>query len=92
MKIEFFDAITAKLKIIPILAWLFILYGLLISVEPDWFRVLWWLNAILTPGLHLIELFWAIPVGKKAGYSKGYSIFMTMLLGATWWKPLLRRN
>jgi hypothetical protein len=81
-------AIAAKLKFFPILAWVFIFYGFLMPIEPNWLLVLWWLNAVLTPGLHLIELYWAIPVGKKAGYSTGASIFLTMLLGATWWKPL----
>lgn len=77
-----------KLKFFPILAWMFLVYGLIMPIEPRWLLMLWWLNAVLTPGLHLIELYWAIPIGKKAGYSVGTSIFMTLLLGATWWKPL----
>ena len=82
------NTIVGKLKIIPILAWMFLLYGLIRPIEPNWLLILWWLNAFLTPGLHLIELYWAIPVAKKAGYSVGVGIFMTLFLGATWWKPL----
>ncbi|MEI6790942.1 MAG: sterol desaturase family protein [Myxococcaceae bacterium] len=76
------------LKIVPILSWAFILYGFLISIESQWLLVCWWLNMIVTPGLHLIELYWALPIAKKAGYSAAYSVFMTLFLGATWWKPL----
>ena len=77
------------LKIVPIAAWIFIAYGFWMPAEPKWLWVCWWLNAFLTPGLHILELYWSIPVGRKAGYSVGSSILMTMFLGATWWKSNL---
>lgn len=74
------------LKIIPIAGWIFIVYGLLIPLEFPWLLAAWYLDIILTLGIHAIQLFWSIPIGKKMGHSVSYCIFMTMLWGATWWK------
>ena len=76
------------LRIIPIVGWIYIIFGLLFPFENRILWIFWIIDIAASVGLHAIQLFIAIPVGKKAGFSTIRSIFMTMLFGATWWKPL----
>ncbi len=75
------------LLLVPILGWVFIGYGLYFPLTPllNW---LWWMDILLSFFAHGIQLFAALPAGRRAGFSLGSSIFCTFLLGATWWKSL----
>lgn len=61
-----------------LLCWAGALY--LIVVYDFWYLLL---TIVL---LHTVELFWTgYQRGIKAGYSRIYSILMTLILGFTWW-------
>lgn len=73
---------------IPVLGWLFIIAGCVVPLEHWMLRTLWWLDIAASAGLHALQLVVALPVARRAGVPRPKAVFMTMLLGATWWKPL----
>jgi len=76
------------LMLIPVFGWLFILYGLVIPIDNLYIKWMWYIDIFLSVPVHLLQLFIAVPVGKKSGYTKSQSIVLTILFGATWWKPV----
>ncbi len=76
------------LYLIPIFGWLFIAYGIAFPIENIVIRVMWYIDIFLSCIVHPAQLFIAIPIGKKGGFSVFYTSSMTLVFGATWWKPL----
>lgn len=65
-------------RLSALLCWVAALY--LFLVYDFWYVLL----ALLL--LHTGEVIWpGYKLGKKAGYSGGYSILMTLIFGFTWW-------
>ena len=76
------------LMLIPIFGWLFIAYGLIFPIENIYIKWMWYIDIFLSVPVHLLQLFIAVPVGVKSGYTKFQSIYLTITFGATWWKPV----
>ena len=75
--------------IIPIVGWIYIILGPIFFPLYNWFFLFIWIVVIiLSVGVHGAQLYFAIPAGKKVNIPIWKIIFKTMLLGATWWKPL----
>ncbi len=79
---------TSWLKIIPVVGWLYIILGFIIPFDNILLRLAWYIDIALSVGLHSLQLFIAIPIGRKAGISDKATVMNTMLYGATWWRPL----
>jgi acyl-CoA synthetase (AMP-forming)/AMP-acid ligase II len=75
----------AWLFAIPIAGWLFVLFGLAFPLAPA-LRAVWWIDVFLSVVVHGLQLFLAIPKGKRAGYPTAQIVVLTFLLGGTWWK------
>jgi hypothetical protein len=73
---------------VPVLGWLYILAGLVVPLEHWLLRAVWWLDVAASAGLHALQLIVALPVARRKGVGAVKAVFKTMLLGATWWKPL----
>jgi|GEM_PF-1848943 len=76
------------LMLIPIFGWIFIAYGIIFPIENQIIKIMWIIDIVLSCGVHPAQLFIAMPLGKKAGYSNLKTFTMTIVFGATWWKPL----
>lgn len=74
--------------LIPIFGWLFIAYGLIFPIENIIIKWMWYIDIFLSVVVHPLQLYIALPVGAKAGISVKKTIYMTIVFGATWWKPL----
>ena len=57
-------------------------------VAASFNKWMWYIDIFLSVPVHLLQLFIAVPVGKKSGYTKSQSVVLTVLFGATWWKPV----
>jgi acyl-CoA synthetase (AMP-forming)/AMP-acid ligase II len=77
-----------SLLLVPILGWLFILYGLIFPFENVALRAIFWVDILLSVGVHGLQLSLSLPAGKRAGYSTPKIVLYTFLFGATWWKFL----
>lgn len=75
-------------KLIPILGWLFIFIGPFLSLNTAW-KILWWIDLFLSTFVHILQIPKGIEAGQIHGYTPKESAFWTVVLGATWWKPLL---
>ncbi len=74
--------------LLPILGWLFVAYGLLHPLTSAPIHALWLVDVFLSVVVHSAQLLLAIPLARRAGYTTTRAVFATLLLGATWWKPL----
>ena len=83
--------LTTKEKllfIIPIFGWLFIAYGIIFyPIGNIYILVMWYIDIVLS-ATHFPQIFVALPFARKAGIPVIKTVFMTILLGSTWWKPL----
>jgi olefin beta-lactone synthetase len=73
---------------IPVLGWLYVAAGFVVPLEHWLLRAIWWFDIGASAGLHALQLFVAVPVARRKGVGTVTAVFKTMLLGATWWKPL----
>lgn len=73
-------------RVVPVAGWVFLLYGAIFPLEHPVLRALWAIDFALSVGAHALQLFAAIPAGRRAGYPLATIVFCTMLFGATWWK------
>lgn len=71
-----------------ILGWLFIIFGLLNTIENESIKMAWMIITGLWCIGHPLELTQAIPAGKKAGLSTRTIVIKTLVFGITWWFPL----
>lgn len=77
--------------IIPIVGWIYIIIGIIIFpylLTNGILLFIWIVDVILSVGVHGAQLYLAIPAGKKVNIPIWKIVLKTMLLGATWWKPL----
>jgi acyl-CoA synthetase (AMP-forming)/AMP-acid ligase II len=72
----------------PVAGWLLIVIGLVFPFETEILKIIWWIDIFLSVGVHSLQLFLALPIGKLAGFRLGSTILYTLLFGATWWKSL----
>ncbi len=75
------------LFIIPIFGWVFIAYGVVFPIQNLVIRIMFYIDIVLS-ATHFIQIFVALPLGKKGGIPVLKNIFLTIALGSTWWKPL----
>jgi acyl-CoA synthetase (AMP-forming)/AMP-acid ligase II len=73
-------------RVVPVAGWLFLLYGAMFPLEHPVLRALWMLDLALSVGVHGLQLFAAVPAGRRAGYPLTTIVLCTMLFGATWWR------
>ena len=76
---------------IPIVGWIYIIVGIIFFqyLLLNWILFfIWIVDVILSVGVHGAQLYFAIPAGKKVNIPIWKIVLKTMLLGATWWKPL----
>ena len=81
------SASMVALRAVPIIGWVLVVVGLLVPLTPLW-RALWGIDIFLSVVVHGLQLFKALPVARRAGQPASRAVFMTFLLGVTWWKPL----
>jgi hypothetical protein len=78
------------LRLIPLAGWVFLGYGVLRPLRSRWLRAVFWIDVVLSVGVHSAQ----IPAARRAaaplGYSRGRIAAMTLLFGATWWRTLDR--
>lgn len=77
-----------RLRLIPVVGWIFILWGLLFPLENRLLLFIWWVDIFLSVGVHSLQLFIAVPIGKRRDIPIQTTVLNTMLYGALWWKPL----
>lgn len=82
------SAKNTALRLIPIVGWAYLAYGLIWPFESPVLLALFWIDVFLSVVVHAAQLPLALPRGRKAGRGKAMSVFLTMLFGATWWKAL----
>ncbi|MGC4990330.1 hypothetical protein [Nocardia salmonicida] len=81
------EAVLA-LRSIPVLGWAFLIVGLLRPFRSRLLRVAFWIDVVLSVGVHAAQIPAARKVAAERGISSGRAAAMTMLFGATWWKTL----
>lgn len=77
--------------IIPIVGWIYIIIGIFIFpylLTNGILLFIWIVDVILSVGVHGAQLYFAIPTGKKLNIPVWKIVCKTMLLGATFLKPL----
>ncbi|WP_329439976.1 fatty acid CoA ligase family protein [Streptomyces sp. NBC_01426] len=80
-------------KLIPLAGWAYLLGGAVLAATdtaPDvpvlhW---LWWIDAVLSVGVHAAQIPLALPRARAAGHGRAAAVALTMLYGATWWRTL----
>jgi hypothetical protein len=76
------------LRTVPIAGWVFLAYGALFPLHGVTLWVIWWIDLFLSVVVHGAQLVFAVPAGRRAGYSTAATVFFTFLFGATFWKAL----
>ncbi|WP_280342099.1 hypothetical protein [Nocardia neocaledoniensis] len=76
------------LRSIPVFGWAFLLLGLVRPFRSRLLRVAFWIDVVLSVGVHAAQIPAARRVAAERGIAPGRAAVMTMLLGATWWKTL----
>ncbi|WP_309241109.1 hypothetical protein [Nocardia sp. BSTN01] len=78
---------VVALRSIPIAGWLFLLAGPAIRHSGRrWLRALWWIDAMLSIGVHAAQIPVALRAARGSGRSRLYTAVMTQLFGLTWWR------
>jgi hypothetical protein len=73
---------------VPLLGWVFIVIGLVWPMTHPVLQAVWWIDVFLSIVVHGLQIIPALPRARAAGYSVPTTVFLTMLLGATWWRRL----
>ncbi|MFD4352257.1 hypothetical protein ACFWPX_06840 [Nocardia sp. NPDC058518] len=76
------------LRSIPVVGWVFLIVGVVRPFRAKWLRVAFWIDVVLSVGVHAAQIPAARKVAAERGISGRRAAVMTMLLGATWWKTL----
>ncbi|MFF0457228.1 hypothetical protein [Nocardia africana] len=78
---------VVALRGIPIAGWMFLLAGPAVrNSGRRWLRALWWIDAVLSIGVHAAQIPVALRAGRGSGRSRVYTAVMTQLFGLTWWR------
>jgi uncharacterized protein YhhL (DUF1145 family) len=81
-------ATVLALRSIPVIGWIFLIVGVVRPFRARWLRVAFWIDVVLSVGVHAAQLPAARKVAAERGISGRRAAVMTMLFGATWWKTL----
>ncbi|MFD3591847.1 hypothetical protein ACFWU5_03905 [Nocardia sp. NPDC058640] len=84
------EAVLA-LRAIPVIGWIFLIVGVVRPFRGRVLRVAFWIDVVLSVGVHAAQIPAAREVAAVQGISAKRAAVMTMLFGATWWKTLDRR-
>ncbi len=76
------------IMIIPIGGWIYILWGIIFPFQIKILQILWYIDIFLSCIVHPLQLITAIPAGKKAGIGTIKNAVLTVIFGATWWRPV----
>ncbi len=76
------------LKTIPISGWILIAAGFLFRIENNLVYAAWLVILFFCGVIHPFQLFYTIPLGRKAGFRYISIILNTILFGAAWWMPI----
>ncbi|MFC4125380.1 hypothetical protein [Nocardia rhizosphaerae] len=76
------------LRSIPVFGWAFLLLGVLRPFRSRLLKVAFWIDVVLSVGVHAAQIPAARRVAAERGIAPGRAAVMTMLFGATWWKTL----
>lgn len=82
------QATVLALRSIPVIGWIFLIAGVVRPFRARWLRVAFWIDVVLSVGVHAAQIPAARKVAAERGISGRRAAVMTMLLGATWWKTL----
>ena len=77
---------------IPVAGWIYLVVGALVPLPHALLRAFWWIDLFLSVVVHALQIPMAHRVALPLGFSRCRTAGYTMLLGATWWKPLARKN
>lgn len=84
---------VVALHAVPIAGWLFLLAGPAArSSSRRWLRALWWIDAVLSIGVHAAQIPVALRAARGSGRSRLYTAVMTQLFGLTWWRTEIVRS
>ncbi|WP_410870344.1 hypothetical protein [Nocardia sp. A7] len=81
-------ATVLALRSIPVVGWVFLIVGVVRPFRARWLRVAFWIDVVLSIGVHAAQIPAAREVAAEQGISGRRAAVMTMLFGATWWKTL----
>jgi acyl-CoA synthetase (AMP-forming)/AMP-acid ligase II len=79
-------------RLVPIVGWLYLAYGVIAGFAHPLLWALFWLDAFLSVVVHAAQIPLAWRRARLAGHSFARTAALTMLFGATWWKPLVPRG
>ncbi|MFE1595932.1 hypothetical protein [Nocardia sp. NPDC058705] len=85
-------ATVLALRSIPVIGWVFLIVGVVRPFRARWLRVAFWIDVVLSVGVHAAQIPAARKVAAERGISGRRAAVMTMLFGATWWKTLGEGN
>lgn len=74
------------LRLIPIAGWLYLLAGPKVLGRSPLLRTLWWIDAVLSIGVHAAQIPAALRATAGSGRSRLHTAVMTQLFGLTWWR------
>ncbi|WP_227983515.1 hypothetical protein [Nocardia spumae] len=78
---------VVALRLVPIAGWLFLLAGPVIATSGRrWLRTLWWIDAVLSVGVHAAQIPAALRAAEHSGRSRLHTAVMTQIFGLTWWR------
>lgn len=78
----------SALWLVPLAGWAYLLYGLVWPLDNPVLQALFWIDVLLSVVVHGLQIPLALSRARQAGRRTGTTVFLTMLLGATWWKRL----
>jgi acyl-CoA synthetase (AMP-forming)/AMP-acid ligase II len=76
-------------RLVPIGGWLYLAYGLAFGFGHPLLWAVFWIDAFLSVVVHAAQIPLARRRARYAGFGVAATAFLTMLFGATWWKPLV---
>ncbi len=75
-------------RLVPIVGWLYLLYGVVVGFGHPALWALFWIDAFLSVVVHAAQIPMAWRRARQCGYGKAATAALTMLFGATWWRTL----
>lgn len=75
-------------RAVPVAGWLYLAVAPFFFFSHPLVLGLWWVVLALSVGVHLAQLPLAFRAGQRVGHSRAQLVFLTLLYGATYWKPL----
>jgi acyl-coenzyme A synthetase/AMP-(fatty) acid ligase len=79
---------TNPWMLIPILGWLYIIYGCFFPLEHWLLQTAWVIDMFLSTVIHIMQIPTATRKAAAHAYAKNATRLFTLIFGATWWKAL----